>query len=143
VERFVLEAGHTVLRVPSDYGYDLYVVTHDEDGYVEPDHLRLQLKASQTLSPVGDGFVYDLDIRDYNLWMAEWFPVFLILYDAARRKAYWLFVQQYFDADKERRPRAVAKTVRVRVPDKQVVNLKAVGKMRACKQAVREKILGG
>jgi hypothetical protein len=45
-------------------------------------------------------------------------------------RAYWLAVQCYFREDVARRPKKGAKTVRVRVPMRQVVNRRAVAKMR-------------
>ena len=35
VERHIYEAGHTVERVESDYGYDLLVFTYDDAGCPE------------------------------------------------------------------------------------------------------------
>jgi hypothetical protein len=116
VERFILDDGHTAQRLSSDYGYDLVLFTYDEGGYVEPDEAYLQLKAAETLRAVGSDYVFDLDVRDYNLWMLDNSPVILILFDASRRRAYWLPVQHYFGEDASRRPKKGAKTVRVRVP---------------------------
>jgi len=36
VERFIIDEGHTTLRVEKGYGYDLSLYTHDEQGYAEP-----------------------------------------------------------------------------------------------------------
>jgi hypothetical protein len=55
-------------------------------------------------------------MRDYDLWKDEPNPVFLILYEAATRRAYWLFVQPYFKAPGAPKPRVNAKTVRIEVP---------------------------
>src|SRR6476620_11209808 len=118
-EGFILEEGYTAQRLGSDYGYDLAMFTFDEQGYVEPGLVLFQFKAAEALSVVGSDFVFDLDIRDYNLWMVEEMPVILILYDATRKRAYWLSVQKYFSADATRLPRKDAKTVRVRVPGHQ------------------------
>src|SRR6476646_2107489 len=79
VEGFVLAAGHTVQRLDRDYGYDLFLTTYDEKGYVEPGHVCIQLQAAETLRIVGSDYVFDIDIRDYNLWMFEKMPVILIL----------------------------------------------------------------
>ena len=133
VERFVLEAGYTVQRLGSDYGYDLLLTTFDEQGYVEPGSVSFQLKAMEVLDVIGTDYVYDLDIRDYNLWLREKIPVILILYDALRRRAYWLAVQKYFATDPAREPKQGAKTVRVHVPRRQIVNRRAIGKMRRLK----------
>ena len=95
--------------------------------------MHLQLKAAETLQAVRADYIFDLDIRDYNLWMLELMPVILILFDASRRRAYWLSVQDYFCEDVARRPKKGAKTVRVHVPRRQVVNRRAVAKWRDLK----------
>jgi hypothetical protein len=96
VERFILEAGHTIHRLQQDYGYDLQLTTYDEAGYMEPGIVYLQLKAAESLVLTGAHHVFDLDLRDYHLWIRELFPVILILFDVSRRRAYWLHVQAYF-----------------------------------------------
>src|SRR5262245_60185753 len=96
VERFILEEGHTAQRQTADYGYDLVLYTFDEQGYCEPGPVSIQLKAAETLHAVGSDYVFDLDVRDYNLWIQEKLPVILILFDASRRRAYWLAIQDYF-----------------------------------------------
>jgi hypothetical protein len=142
VERFIIDERHTVQRLGSDYGYDLFLFTFDERGYAEPGVLSLQLKAAETLSCVGSNYVFDVDIRDYHLWRNERFPVVLILFDASRRRAYWLDVQSYFQSGLRRRPKHGAKTVRVRIPMRQVVNRRAIGKMRTLKVDTRFQLIG-
>jgi hypothetical protein len=136
VERFIVVEGHTAERVENDYGYDLILFTFDEEGYFEPGLIRLQLKASETLTALDKDYVFDLDIRDYNLWMIEPMPVYLILYDASRRRAFWAYIQHYFTEDLSRQPRQGAKTVRVHVPMRQALNRCAVARMRLAKQCV-------
>jgi hypothetical protein len=53
VERFIIDAGHTAQRLDSDYGYDLVMFTYDEQGYLEPDSVFIQLKAAASLQAVG------------------------------------------------------------------------------------------
>jgi hypothetical protein len=134
VERFIIDAGHTAQRLTQDYGYDLILFTYDKQGYAEPGIAFLQLKAAETLTQSGSDYVYDLDIRDYNLWLAEDTPVFLILFDSARRRAYWLHVQRYFRKDPSRQPKQSARTVRVRVPRRQAISLRGVATMRELKR---------
>src|SRR2546421_11849231 len=86
VERFIIDEGHTAQALAKDYGYDLLLFTYDEQEYSEPDFLSLQLKASEALHAVGPNFVFDVDVRDYNLWMLERMTVILILFDASRRR---------------------------------------------------------
>lgn len=132
LERFILEAGHTIQRVVSDYGYDLMVTTFDEAGYIEAGAVYIQLKASESLTAQGNAFPFDLDVRDYNLWLTEESPVLVVLYDASRRKAYWVCVQDFFRR-REREPRPGAKTVRVLVPRRQSVTRSGVVAIRTLK----------
>ena len=136
VERFIIDEGHTTQRMEKDYGYDLMLFTYDEQGYLEPGLAFLQLKAAETLKQSGSAYVFDLDIRDYHLWVTENSPVFLVLFSAAQRRAYWLHVQHYFEKDVSRRPRKGAKTIRVRVPKRQTFSRRAVAQMRDAKWAV-------
>lgn len=79
--------------------------TFDEAGYVEPGPVYFQVKASDALQTVETALIFDVDIRDYNLWIREEVPVLLVLFDALNRKGYWLCVQQYFDSAEERQPK--------------------------------------
>ncbi len=142
-EGFVLDAGHTLQALESDYGYDLLLFTYDANGYLEPDLVYLQLKAAESLQAVGTAYVFDLDIRDYNLWMLDTYPVVLVLFDARRQRAYWLAIQQYFEEDESRRPNRGTKTVRVRVPMRQPVNRRAIAKIRDLKQQTLTEDKGG
>ena len=143
VERFILEAGHTAQRLGSDYGYDLLMSTFDEQGYVEPGSVYFQFKAMEALKVVGTDYVYDLDVRDHNLWVKEKMPVILVLFDASRRQAYWLAVQQYFGADVVRRPKIGARSVRIHVPKRQVLNGRAIAKIRELKWTAIQQERGG
>lgn len=49
--------------------------------------------------------------------------MFLILYEAGRKVAYWLYVQNYFEADLSRRPARATRTVRVVIPVANVVDV--------------------
>jgi hypothetical protein len=74
--------------------------------------------------------------------MLEEMPVILILFDASRRRAYWLHVQGYFREEATRQPKKGAKTVRVRVPMRQPVNRRAIAKMRDLKREARREPKG-
>ena len=143
VERFIIDAGHTAQRMDKDYGYDLLLFTYDGQGYVEPEFLPIQLKASESLQTVGSDCVFDVDVRDYNLWILERLPVILILFDASRRRAYWISFQSHFREEAARPPRKGAKTVRVRVPKRQIVNRRAIARMRSLKEPTYLRVVGG
>jgi hypothetical protein len=142
VEGFILEEGHTAQQFSPDYSYDLLLRTFDEEGYPEPGLVFIQVKAAEGLHTDGSDYVFDMDTRDYHLWIREKFPVLLVLFDAARRRAYWLAVQQYFHASAARQPKKGAKTVRVRVPRRQVVNRRAIRRIRENKQEMQRSKLG-
>jgi hypothetical protein len=141
VERFIIDEGHTTQRLVRDYGYDLLLFTYDNQGYAEPGVAFLQLKASETLIQSGSYYVHDLDIRDYNLWMVEDSPVFLVLFDAARRRGYWLHVQPYFRKDASRKPKKDARTVRVNVSRRHAISRRGVATMRRLKRTADLRIL--
>jgi hypothetical protein len=129
VEGFILAEGHTAQVIERDYGYDLLMFTFDERGYAEPGMVLLQLKAAETLQQVGADYVFDLDIRDFNLWTLEVAPVILVLFDASQSSAFWLDIHGYFRVSAHR-PKKGAKTVRVRIPVHQRVDRAAVARMR-------------
>ena len=135
VEKFIYDKGHTAERVESDYGYDLIVATYDQDGYVEAGYILLQLKATDRIRKIDNGTYvsFTISISDYRLWMAEGYPVFLVVYDAIERKAFWLYFQRYFDEDKTREPKAKATTVTVRIPIGNVISETTIDYMRARK----------
>src|SRR5437016_5315543 len=74
VEKFILDVGYTAQRLERDYGCDLLLFTFDELGLVEPGYAYLQFKVSETLQTVGADFIFDLDIRDFRLWLIEKMP---------------------------------------------------------------------
>jgi hypothetical protein len=115
--------------------------TFNHDGYPEPGSIYFQFKAMESLVKIEMDYVKDVDIRDYNLWMMEKTPVILVLFDATRKRAYWLFVQRYFE-DTAHQPKKGAKTVRVRVPTRQAVNRVAIVRMREFKQETQFHLMG-
>lgn len=142
VEGIVLSEGHTVQRLSPDYGYDLALFTYDENGHVEPNSVMIQVKATESLNTGDSECTYDIDARDYNLWTWERAPVVLVLYDAARKRAYWLHIQRYFKEDASRQLAQGARTVRVRIPISQVLNRKAIAMMREMKAGPQLRVFG-
>lgn len=130
VEGFILAAGFTAERFQFDYGYDCLMVTYDEDGYIEPCAIRIQVKAKESLTPVGGASGFELDVRDVNLWLLERSLVILVLYDASNKRAHWLDVQQWFREQPSRLPVKGAKTIRVRIPTSQRWNRRTVQHLR-------------
>jgi hypothetical protein len=144
VEKFFIDRGHVVSRPGEDYGTDVLVTLYDESGYLEPGSVFLQLKASDSLnySINGSYISFRIEIKHYNSWMAEPAPVFLVLYDATKVKAYWLYVQEHFESRAGARPKKSAKTVTVRVPTKNVFTARTVDYIRDRNGAVQDQIKG-
>lgn len=140
LQGFVLRKGHVVEKISSDYGYDLVMFTFDSEGYIEPDMVLLQVKGRQTWEVVDAEIVFDLSIKDFNLWRAESNPVVLVLYDGGKNQAWWVWIQQYFRLSTTRQPRKGAKHIRVRVPHTQRVDLSAIDGIRACKENARMRL---
>lgn len=130
VQGFILEEGHTFEEFRRDYGYDLMMTTFDAAGYAEPGRVYFQVKSTEKPAILADSIAYDIDIRDYNLWMIEQSLVILILYDARMRRAFWIDVVGYFIADFQHRPRRGAKQVRIRIPIEATLDRSAIREIR-------------
>jgi hypothetical protein len=146
VEKFFIDKGHTVDR-PTDYGVDVLVNTFDGEGYAESGDIRLQLKASDTFKYSSDGsyISFTIEVRHYRHWMKEPMPVFLILYDAKKIKAFWLYIQEYFGSGAGKKPNKKAKkakSITVRVPVMNEFTEQTVDYMRARKAAILRQIEG-
>jgi len=143
VERFIFEAGHSVMRVPADYGYDLLTQTFDEQGYAEEGFISLQLKATDSIGRFerAESFSFPLEMRHCNLWRRERLPVYFILYDAPGRRAYWVHVQAYLAAHAPQR--AEAQSFTVNLSKKNVLGKGTIEKMRQAKAKALAQPQGG
>jgi len=131
VERFILCQGHAAQRVDKDYGYDLQMFTFDA-GAFENGYVYLQLKATDELRVLEDEetISFTLDRADINLWKRELMPVFLVVCDAQREIACWLYMQAYL-----KHTRAVAlppgqATLTVRLPKANILDGAAIERLR-------------
>lgn len=144
VERFFLDRGHTVDRPAEDYGFDLIVNTFDDEGYVETGDIRIQLKASDSPDYSEDGSFASIPVAlaHYHFWVGQPMPVFLVLYDAGRIAAYWLYIQSYFAADPSRRPKAGADSITIRIPVANAFTPTTVDYARQRKNAIVDQARG-
>ena len=102
VEWQALRCGYTIERVRDDYGIDLELKTYNKAGEREPGDILMQVKATDGLSlrPGQNTFSFRIERADLRLWLAEKSPVILIVFDAKKTRAYWCYIQQYFQAIK-------------------------------------------
>ncbi|MCI0456579.1 MAG: DUF4365 domain-containing protein [Gemmataceae bacterium] len=128
VERQALLCGFSVERVRHDYGLDLILSTYNKRGEVESGEIFLQLKATNRVQLVGKGqFVaYRLERTDLHAWLRQFLPVVLVVYDAPADRAYWLYVQAYFEKQPGFDLKRAGETVTVRIPTSNVLDPDAI-----------------
>jgi hypothetical protein len=128
VEGHVLRCGWVIERIVHDYGIDLELFTFDPSGDAEAGTILLQVKATQRLR-VRKGaktFSFRVERSDLVRWLAELFPVILVVYDARKDAAWWLYVQRYFQRLSGFNLFAAGQTVTVRLPTANTVTPKAI-----------------
>lgn len=140
VERYLLDAGFTTARFTEDYGFDLDVTTYDANGYIEVGRVLIQCKASDHLpDPKSVTHIpFYLDIRDLNLWSEEPAPVFLCMFDAKRRRAYWIHLQGSILRGEIVIPGPRSKSVLLQIPVRNRMNLRAALFMQRCNAQTRK-----
>lgn len=84
--------------VKYDYGYDGLISTFDENGEAENGEIYVQLKCTDHIrySENCQAFIFDLSIRDLELWLFNAQPVLLVLYNAQAEDAFYVNLQDYF-----------------------------------------------
>jgi hypothetical protein len=99
VERHILLRGFSANRLVTDYGLDLSMTTHSDNGEVENGFVLFQVKATDDLQILKDGksFAFRVEIADLKAWQAEFLPVILVIYDGQKDRAFWIFVQLYLN----------------------------------------------
>lgn len=135
IERQILYAGYTVFKCGhNDYGYDGLLTTFNENGEVEPLTMWFQLKSTDNILYTKDRMfvVYDISMRDLELWGNSLTTMLFMLYDAQKEEAFYLDLQEYFKKDgfhieKKR------KFVRIKIPVLQKWNSGAILKLRHIK----------
>lgn len=102
-EKAFLLAGHTNNRFAADYGYDMFIATFDDTGY---------MKASDApeYSQAGDFITVRVDDRDDAAWRRERNPVVLMIYDAIQDVTFYV--------DYQTLPRTSRRSVRISTTDR-------------------------
>jgi hypothetical protein len=138
VERFASLAGYATSVPASDYGTDLNVYTFAQDGQVENGYVSIQLKATDAPNYLSDGEHVSFPVERAHLesWLREPSPVILVLYDALREKAYWLYVQRYFEQAEGFELASAGRTVAVRLRVEDVMSVEAIRSFRTFKERV-------
>jgi hypothetical protein len=128
-QRRVLLCGYSLERVESDYGYDLLLFTYNNIGEIENGSVTIQMKASDHFAFNSKNCIpFDVDTRDLNLWLNQYDPVLLVVYDAKKDKAYWLDIQDYFKSLTLSAKHKKQKSFRVQIPKRNKVGVSSVRK---------------
>ena len=94
----VLRCGFSANRVQHDYGYDLTMATYNNFIEFEPGAVLHPGQGDRTLRLFADGRAVPWEVTgdDLRLWLAETYPVILVVYDGQRDRAFWIHIQAYF-----------------------------------------------
>jgi len=144
LERYVLKCGFTVEKIQHDYGLDMIMYTYQPTGEIQDGFVNIQLKASDKIKYDESDvcFSFPVELKHLSHWLDEPFPVFLIIYDTAKDKAYWVYIQNYFESMPAFSLKTVKKTYSIRVPMDQVIDQEAIRKFAEFKQSVLNQIDG-
>lgn len=129
-ERVFLLAGYAVNRVVSDYGYDMFIITFDGAGHVEPGIICVQMKSSDApdYGQNGDFVTVRVSDRDDITWREELSPVALIFYYAAKDEAYFVHYQTVLQSSRRS----------VRIPTTSRFDANAARQLRDAKNDARK-----
>lgn len=143
VERRVFLAGHSVERTTRDYGIDLVMTTYNECGEVEPGRVVLQVKATDHLAVLRDEKTVSVPIerQDLKLWLRENDPVILVVYDGVKDRAYWLYMQAYFQGKRTVDLFAASRGVSLHVPMSNRLDRRSIRRFRLFRDQVYGQIL--
>lgn len=117
-EKIALIKGFSVERTAHDYGYDIFLFSYDANGEIENGYISVQLKATDSLPLINGNSVisFIVDKKDLDLWLKEFNPVILVVYDVPNNKAYWLYIQAYFQTLNGFALANVGKSINVHIP---------------------------
>jgi len=135
-ERIALMKGFSTESTFHDYGYDILLSTYDKSGEIENGFVLVQLKATDKLPLIKNGTVisFPVDRRDLDLWLNEFYPVILVVYDAQKKKGYWLYVQEYFKLQPRFSIEKVKSYVNVHIPVENKISKGAMTKFKRFKE---------
>lgn len=145
-ERHVLRCGFTVEKVQYDYGLDMIMFTYQPNGEIEDGLVNIQLKASDNIKAKYEEtnayFSFSVKQPDLSYWLDQPWPVFLVIYDAKTDKAYWVYIQNYFESMSGFSLKNVKKTYSIRIPTHQIIDEDAIHRFAEFKHSVSNQIDG-
>lgn len=100
LEQHALSCGFAIERISHDYGIDANLYTYSNSGELENGCIYIQLKATESpkYSKKGDFLSFAIKKSDLETWLEEPLPVILVVYDVTIDRAYWVYIQRYFES---------------------------------------------
>jgi hypothetical protein len=80
--------------------------------------------------------------RDLKLWLAETYPVILVVYDGQTEKAYWIHIQKYFSGRRTPELFVGGETLTVHVPVAKRFNSRAIRAIARDKNILQARLRG-
>jgi Domain of unknown function (DUF4365) len=138
----VVQSGFTFEANKADYGYDGAIFTFDNDGRIENSYMFVQLKATDKIRLSSDRkrVLFRVSKKDISLWQDEIVPVYLVVFDAKRERAYWAYFQRYIERKGIKASKLRTETVTIELDTAKVVNRRTVASWRRDKAEVLAKI---
>ena len=111
----IARCGFTMDTTRADYGYDGFIFTFAPNGEIENSYMFVQLKATDHLRTSRDGrrARHRINRKDVSLWQGEIFPVYLVVFDAKRERARWIYLQRYFQKHRIKAANMKAKSITI------------------------------
>jgi hypothetical protein len=144
VERHALLCSFSAERTFHDYGIDLTVTTFDRQGMMENGEILVQLRATDRPVLVDGGRAVRCRLERSHLahWLAEMMPFILVLYDGRKEVGYWLYLQAYFEAQRDFDLARAPQWVTVRIPRGNLLTRAAMRRFARYKKAVLAQVGG-
>lgn len=138
LERLVLLNGFSCEYFDNDYGIDANIYTYNPTGLYEDGYIGIQLKSTDNINIISNGteISFTLDKRDINYWLRYLMPVILVLYDAKKDNAYWLYIQRYFQQIPNFELSQIPANFNVRIPTKNILDKSAIMAFRDFKNNI-------
>jgi hypothetical protein len=102
--------------------------------------IYVQLKAADKIERKSGKVVFRLRKSDIDLWESEPMPVYLVLFDVAEERAYWMYFQRYAKANRISAATMKHSSVQVVFDQRQVLDETAVRQWRGDNATVLKEI---
>ena len=144
VERHALLCNFAVERVYHDYGIDLCLTTYNRKGEIESGQILVQLRATDRPKKLAKGEAVECRLERSHLshWLDETMPFIVVLYDARKDIAYYLYLQAHFESQPAFDVARVAKRLTVGIPRSNVLDRAAMQRFARYKNTVLTQLRG-